>query len=248
MLEEAHAELRLLVTPGLTRIPRDSLYLAALTYLADAVAIVGDRSAAATLYAALEPYRSTVVVVGHLIACYGAVDRYLGALAETAGRSRDAERHYVRAIEMDGQSAWPTWIAHSRFRYARFLARLGRRDGPRRAAALLDDVLEATRAIGMPVLERRAAALRAEVETQLGAVAVEPNVPADVAPAVSVTAREREILDCLVDGLSNAEIGRTLHISPNTAANHVRAILSKTGCTNRTEAATWAVRNGLVAR
>ena len=64
--------------------------------------------------------------------------------------------------------------------------------------------------------------------------------------AVALTAREREILDCLVDGLSNAEIGRALHISANTAANHVRAILLKTGCSNRTEAATWAVRKGVV--
>jgi DNA-binding CsgD family transcriptional regulator len=39
-----------------------------------------------------------------------------------------------------------------------------------------------------------------------------------------------------------------LHISPNTAANHVRAILLKTGCANRTEVATWAVRHGIVTR
>ena len=37
-----------------------------------------------------------------------------------------------------------------------------------------------------------------------------------------------------------------MHISANTAANHVRAILLKTGCANRTEAAAWAVRHGLV--
>jgi DNA-binding CsgD family transcriptional regulator len=66
--------------------------------------------------------------------------------------------------------------------------------------------------------------------------------------AAALTGREREILDCLVYGLSNAAIGRRLHISPNTAANHVRAILLKTGCANRTEAATWAVRTGLVSR
>ena len=41
---------------------------------------------------------------------------------------------------------------------------------------------------------------------------------------MALTPREREILECLVDGLSNAEIGRALHISANTAANHVRAI------------------------
>ena len=46
LLDEARAEVKLLVTPGLPLVPRDALYLAAMTYLADAVAIVGDRSAA----------------------------------------------------------------------------------------------------------------------------------------------------------------------------------------------------------
>jgi len=248
LLDEARAELKVLIGPGLPRVPRDALFLASMAYLTDAVALVGDRSAAALLYAALEPYRGTVVVVGHAIACYGAVDRYLGVLAETAGRSRDAERHYARAIELDGRAGAPTWLAHSRFRYASFLTRQGRRDGPRRAQALLQDVLDATIAIGMPTLERRAAALLAEVEVQTDAADDAPTGPVAVGPAVALTAREREILDCLVDGLSNAEIGRTLHISANTAANHVRAILSKTGCANRTEAATWAVRNGVVSK
>ena len=200
------------------------------------------------LYAALEPYRGTVVVVAHVIACYGAVDRYLGVLAETAGRSRDAERHYVQAIELDGSAGAPTWLAHSRFRYASFLARQGRRDGPRRAYALLQDVVDgddrdrdaglgtAARAISSPSSSCSPTSTRS---CRAGAV--------DIGPAVTLTAREREILDCLVDGLSNADIGRKLHISANTAANHVRAILSKTGCANRTEAATWAVRKGLVS-
>jgi class 3 adenylate cyclase/DNA-binding CsgD family transcriptional regulator len=247
LIDEARAELKLLVTPGLTRVPHDSIYLAAMTYLTDAVAIVGDRSAAAMLYAALEPYRGTVVVVAHVIACYGAVDRYLGVLAETAGRSRDAERHYVQAIELDGSADAPTWLAHSRFRYASFLARQGRRDGPRRAHALLQDVVAAASAIGMPALERRATDLIAELDLQPDVEGAAPNGPVGIGPAVTLTAREREILDCLVDGLSNADIGRALHISANTAANHVRAILLKSGCANRTEAATWAVRKGIVS-
>ena len=41
-------------------------------------------------------------------------------------------------------------------------------------------------------------------------------------------------------------IGERLFISQNTVANHVRAILAKTGCANRTEATMFAVRHGLV--
>jgi class 3 adenylate cyclase/ATP/maltotriose-dependent transcriptional regulator MalT len=243
-IDEARAEVRNLVTPGLTRLPRDSLFLASVTFLADAATAVGDRSAASTLYATLEPYRGTTVTIGHLIACYGAVDRYLGALAETAGRARDAERHYAKAIEIDGLLPSPVWLAHSRFRYANFLVHQGRRDGPRRAAELLDQVIESTRAIGMAALEQRATMLAAELD-------VGPREPAPIAVGEEqgivggLTAREREILSCLVDGLSNADIGKRLHISGNTAANHVRSILLKSGCANRTEAATWAVRQGL---
>jgi DNA-binding CsgD family transcriptional regulator len=262
LVDAARAELDALITPGLPRVPRDALYLAALTYLADAVTNVGDRFHAATLYAALEPFRNTVVVGGHLIACYGAVDRYLGSLAETAGRGRDAERHFVRAIELDSAGDAATWLAHSRFRYARFLARQGRRDGPRRASELLGQVIDATHAIGMPALERQAVALATQLDDELAAAgngaagATATGTATEPAPTprpfdgfglpVALTPRELEILDCLVDGLSNAAIGRVLHISPNTAANHVRAILLKTGCANRTEVAAWAVRRGVV--
>ena len=46
--------------------------------------------------------------------------------------------------------------------------------------------------------------------------------------------------------MSNREIGATLFISEHTAANHIRNILRKTRCANRTEAASYAHRNGLV--
>ena len=57
-----------------------------------------------------------------------------------------------------------------------------------------------------------------------------------------VTDRENEVLQLLEEGLSNRAIARRLTISENTAANHVRSILMKTGCANRTEAALLAQR------
>ena len=61
-----------------------------------------------------------------------------------------------------------------------------------------------------------------------------------------LSAREAEVLRCVAEGLSNREIGGRLYISQNTVANHVRAILRKTGCANRTEATTYAHRTGIV--
>ncbi len=53
----------------------------------------------------------------------------------------------------------------------------------------------------------------------------------------NLTSRQLETLDAIGRGLSNAEIGATLHISPKTVDHHVSAILTKLGATSRTEAA-----------
>ena len=61
-----------------------------------------------------------------------------------------------------------------------------------------------------------------------------------------LSSREVQILALVARGLSNREIGAELTISEHTAANHVRSILRKSGCANRTQAATYAHRHGLV--
>ena len=61
-------------------------------------------------------------------------------------------------------------------------------------------------------------------------------------------AREVDVLRLIAHGCSNREIGASLFISEHTAANHVRSILRKTDCANRTEAAAYAFRRRLVER
>jgi ATP/maltotriose-dependent transcriptional regulator MalT len=51
----------------------------------------------------------------------------------------------------------------------------------------------------------------------------------------SLTERERQVLNLLVAGMSDKEIAAALSISVHTASNHVRHILRKTGCGNRTQ-------------
>jgi DNA-binding NarL/FixJ family response regulator len=55
-----------------------------------------------------------------------------------------------------------------------------------------------------------------------------------------LTRREREILELLAVGHSDAEIANRLFISQRTVNNHVHAILNKLGAQNRTQAATYA--------
>jgi pimeloyl-ACP methyl ester carboxylesterase/DNA-binding CsgD family transcriptional regulator len=65
-------------------------------------------------------------------------------------------------------------------------------------------------------------------------------------PAHLLTQREIEVLGLIAEGLSNQEIAERLVISFNTVTNHVKNILGKVGASNRTEAANWAFRSGLL--
>jgi two-component system NarL family response regulator len=62
----------------------------------------------------------------------------------------------------------------------------------------------------------------------------------------SLSARELEVLRLVVQGLTNKEIAKILFISDITARNHVISLLSKLNAKDRTEAATIAIRRGLV--
>jgi len=57
---------------------------------------------------------------------------------------------------------------------------------------------------------------------------------------VSLTEREREILECLAKGLNNKTIARQLGISDTTVKVHIKHLLSKLKLTSRLEAAVWA--------
>jgi len=70
------------------------------------------------------------------------------------------------------------------------------------------------------------------------------NPPAD--DEVPLTNRETQVLRHVALGLSNKEIGRSLSISIETVKEHVQNILRKISVTDRTQAAVWAVRRGLV--
>jgi DNA-binding NarL/FixJ family response regulator len=61
----------------------------------------------------------------------------------------------------------------------------------------------------------------------------------------TLTAREREVLALLAQGLSNKDIAQQLFISERTARTHVSSILAKLELASRTQAALWAIREGL---
>jgi DNA-binding NarL/FixJ family response regulator len=62
----------------------------------------------------------------------------------------------------------------------------------------------------------------------------------------ALTARERDVLVLVAEGRSNREIGRTLSIGERTVQTHLGNVLTKLELSSRTQAALWAVREGLV--
>jgi DNA-binding NarL/FixJ family response regulator len=74
----------------------------------------------------------------------------------------------------------------------------------------------------------------------LAAFAATPFAATEPAPDAALTDREREVLDCLGDGLSNAEIAARLGIAEATTKTHVSRVLAKLGLRSRMQAAVAA--------
>jgi len=102
--------------------------------------------------------------------------------------------------------------------------------------AAVDEIIEAIRA-----------AHRGEVH--LGGAVARVLTRSLVAPrqgVAALTAREREVLVLVAEGRSNRDIGRTLSIGERTVQAHLGNVLAKLSLSSRTQAALWAVREGLV--
>ncbi|MEA5593564.1 response regulator transcription factor [Rivularia sp. UHCC 0363] len=68
----------------------------------------------------------------------------------------------------------------------------------------------------------------------------------DFSDRESLTTREQEVLEILTHGLSNAEIGDRLHLSPRTVEKYVSSLLRKTDTSNRAELVRFAMEHHLV--
>ena len=193
---------------------------------------MGDEELAALVRPELEPYAGTVVVVGHGVACYGAADRYLGMLAATLGDWEVAEARFDAALDLNRRMgaadlARPHGVSSTAGCCTRAAARRTRAARPRCSPR--------------PPRSPSASGCR---RSWLGSTGSRSPVAA-APPPDGLSPREVDILRLVARGLSNRQIGEELFISEHTAANHIRSILRKTSCANRTEAATYAHRHGL---
>jgi tetratricopeptide (TPR) repeat protein len=136
-------------------VPRDSMWMATMTYLADVCTFLNDRGRAAELYQLLLPYANRNVIIGALAVCCGAVSRHLGALASILGRWDDAHRHFTHALAMNSNLGARPFLAHTQYQYAVMLLSRHQPGDSDKAATLLKDALATTRELGMRALEQR---------------------------------------------------------------------------------------------
>jgi two-component system, NarL family, response regulator LiaR len=61
-------------------------------------------------------------------------------------------------------------------------------------------------------------------------------------PLAGLTKREREVLECMIDGLTAAQIGRQLNVSANTVRTHTQNLMAKLGAHSSLEVVTLALR------
>jgi DNA-binding NarL/FixJ family response regulator len=148
-------------------------------------------------------------------------------MAALGGDGDAAERHFGAALKMDRRMGSVVHIAETLARHALFEASRGRSEEARRLA-------DEARGIAAPIGQTRV------VDLMDSLLAMDFHGPD------GLTDREVEVLRLLAEGLSNRAIGERLYISTNTAANHVRSILIKTGAANRTQAAMYAADHELL--
>jgi len=163
-------------------------------------------------------------------------DRLLGLLAHVAGKTDEAVTHFEGALEFASEAGYRLEVGWTCHDYAEMLLDADGLPDREKALSLIHDGLELARELGMRTLESRLATLREKGESMPPG---EPSFPD------GLTGREVEVLRLIAAGMSNRQIAHELFISPNTAANHVRSILAKTECLNRTQAAAYANRHGL---
>ncbi|MGD9891334.1 MAG: LuxR C-terminal-related transcriptional regulator [Dehalococcoidia bacterium] len=161
----------------------------------------------------------------------------LGLLARTFGDNDLARRHFEDALsycEPRGLRLERAWTAYD---FAELLVDSPDHNDQLRGADLLDQAIAISEELGLRPLHERSIALAQRLAPRAAARPSHPD---------GLTVREVEVIRLLAAGKTDRAIAELLSISVRTAGNHVANILGKTNSANRTEAATYALRHGLI--
>jgi DNA-binding CsgD family transcriptional regulator len=185
------------------------------------------------------------------------IGRRRGGGAEPQAGGGDAEA-WADAGKRWGDLDQPYPAAYARFREAE--ARLGRQARSARAAALLREAHEVATRLGAEPFRRQVEDLAGRARVMLDPPRPRvnkgheeprprattghdgPRPSGATGPLAALSAREREVLELMVEGRTNKEIAAALFISEKTASVHVSHILAKLGVRSRVQAVALAHR------
>ena len=181
-----------LATGRFAVIPVNNDLLLSLGHLAEVAWFLRDADRGAVLHGLLLPYRGLVVDTRE--SSTGAVDRYLGLAALTAGDLETAERHLQDAFHLNAQIGAQPWAARTQADLAVLLLARDQLGDRERAAGLLQAALGTARQLGMTVFAERAGKDLARVggDSHPGQAQPRPAMTADGITSWSVCRREGE--------------------------------------------------------
>jgi ATP/maltotriose-dependent transcriptional regulator MalT len=196
------------------------------------VAAAADRGDVHQANAALTEQKKLARLVDTAPLC-AAVKFADGIVTAAAGDQERARRLLEDAVDEFERSGTPFEAAEARLELAKSLAALGR---TAEAAQQTQTALERLRALGADI----------EIRLVRGPGGASANASVQSTPLPEVSRREREVLRCLAEGLTNRQIADRLFVSEHTIHRHVTNILRKLDLPTRTAAAAHAVRAGLL--
>jgi len=222
-----HARESLQQLGDLRKLPKDDLYVTSLIYLAESCVALRDKARCSQIYELLMPYRPlNATLPGTLM--LGAISGYLGSLAATIQCQAEASSLFEEAIAMNTAMRALPFLARTQVDYARLLLACDNPDAHLYAQQLVAAAKPVASKLNLLPVQNAIAGLQ------------------ETSSIESLTRREVDILRVVAVGLSNKRIADTLHISLSTVTTHMRNIFRKTGVQNRTEAAEFARRAGLL--
>lgn len=161
----------------------------------------------------------------------------VGEAEPTRLASTAEPRAWHDAVDTAGQAGLPHRQAYARFRLAEALLSRGERET---AAAQLEEADRITAELGAVLLRQQIASLGRRGQLGLDIAHQDENLGSDLTP------REIDVLELLVQGRTNRQIGEHLYITEKTVENHVTNILTKLQVENRTAAASVARQRHLI--
>jgi predicted ATPase/DNA-binding CsgD family transcriptional regulator len=228
--EEARAvyeTLRHLPTTG----NRDLETLRALIHMIILIIAFGDRETAQATYSLLSVQIGDTGATGTgSVFVGGSLHRQLGQLASLLGRTEQALGHFTQAMTINTRIGARPFVTLTQLDWAVTLRTRGGHGDFGLALAMARHAATEARRLDMPGPAASAERLARDLKQAVQA-------------ADPLTRREREIAALVSAGLTNRSIADQLVLSERTIEGHIRNTLAKLQLTNRTELATWALRN-----